>query len=166
MILAIDPGNMQSAYVMLDEKLKPIDFGIIDNEDLLDNISMGEFDKCADFAIEMVASYGMPVGKDVFETVFWIGRFWEAARDSNCAYMERIYRMQEKTNLCHDSRAKDGNIRQALIDRFGPVGTKKNQGWFYGVSKDVWQAIAVGVTYYDMYCKDERAVVEIKEMEG
>ena len=30
-------------------------------------------------------------------------------------------------------------------------GTKKNKGWFYGVSKDVWAAIAVGVTYHDLY---------------
>ena len=52
-------------------------------------------------------------------------------------------------NLCYDSRAKDGNIRQALIDRFGPVGTKKAPGWFYGVSKDVWAAVAVGVTWAD-----------------
>jgi hypothetical protein len=54
-------------------------------------------------------------------------------------------------------KAKDGNIRQALIDRFGPVGTKKNPGWFYGFSGDVWQAYAVGVTYADMQ-KDNREV--------
>ena len=64
-------------------------------------------------------------------------------------------RKDEKINLCGNMKAKDSNIRQALIDRFGVVGTKKNPGWFYGVSKDVWQAIAVGVTYYDMYMKGE-----------
>jgi hypothetical protein len=46
-------------------------------------------------------------------------------------------------------KAKDGNIRQALIDRFGVVGTKKNQGWFYGFSGDIWSAYAVGITYKD-----------------
>jgi hypothetical protein len=46
-------------------------------------------------------------------------------------------------------KAKDSNIRQALIDRFGDVGTKNNQGFFYGFKKDIWSAFAVGCTYLD-----------------
>ncbi|HBC95047.1 MAG TPA: hypothetical protein DCZ10_19680, partial [Pelotomaculum sp.] len=72
--------------------------------------------------------------------------------------MERVYRKDEKINLCGSMRAKDGNIRQALIDRFGIVGTKKSPGWFYGVSKDVWAAIAVGVTYYDTVIMNKKKV--------
>lgn len=155
MIFAIDPGNEKSAYALLDESLKPVEFGILDNDEMIEKVyslpldtkhSILEQSNC-DFVIEMVASYGMAVGKEVFETVYWIGRFYEAGvwfRSRN-----RIYRMEEKINLCHDSRAKDSNVRQALIDRFGAVGTKKSPGWFYGVSKDVWAAIAVGVTYAD-----------------
>ena len=41
-------------------------------------------------------------------------------------FYEYIYRKEEKMNICHTMRAKDSNIRQALIDRFGEVGTKKN----------------------------------------
>ena len=48
-------------------------------------------------------------------------------------------------------KAKDSNIRQALMDRFGEVGTKKNQGYFYGFKADIWQAFAVCVTYHDKY---------------
>ena len=73
----------------------------------------------------MIASYGMAVGKDVFETCIWIGRFTELARLQNIE-VEYIYRKDEKINLCNSMKAKDSNIRQALIDRFGEVGTKKD----------------------------------------
>jgi hypothetical protein len=58
-------------------------------------------------------------------------------------------------NLCNSMKAKDSNIRQALIDRFGEVGVKKAPGWFYGFKKDVWAAYAVGVTYLDKIKEQE-----------
>lgn len=158
MILAIDPGCTESAYVVLNSKLKPVEFGKINNYDLVGKIVAWKLLKEPpedDFAIEMVASYGMAVGAEVFDTVFWIGRFWEAA----CNFKEhkKIYRKDEKMNLCHSMKAKDGNIIQALVDRFAygvpnkGKGTKKEPGWFYGFSADIWQAYAVGITYHDMY---------------
>lgn len=158
MILAIDPGNRQSAYVVMDRDLRPLEFEKVENEELLERIPQ-LLDRYGDLslAIEMVASYGMPVGASVFETCVWIGRFWQA-----CSAFPRkalVYRIDEKLTLCHDSRAKDANIRQALIDRFTPntpnggKGTKKEPGWFYGFSADVWQAYAVGVTCADMMAR-------------
>ncbi len=146
MILAIDPGNIESAYVFLDHRLVPKSFGIEKNEDVLNIIKKHYAEH---FAIEMIASYGMPVGKEVFETCVWIGKFSEAS-NINPTY---IYRNEVTLNLCQSVRAKDGNVRQALIDRFGVVGTKKNPGWFYGFKADIWQAYAVGVTYHDLYLK-------------
>lgn len=75
-------------------------------------------------AIEMVASYGMPVGKEVFDTCVWIGRFVQENDKIGKNYYY-IYRKDEKMNICNSMKAKDSNIRQALIDRFGEVGTKK-----------------------------------------
>lgn len=144
-IFAIDPGSVKSAYVVVDENLKPLNFGIIENKELLETIT---YFKYCDFAIEMIASYGMPVGKEVFETCLWIGRFNQVISTFNKEpYF--IYRKDEKMAICYDMRARDSNIRQALIDRFGVVGTKKNKGWFYGFKKDIWQAYAVAVTYHD-----------------
>lgn len=159
MILAVDPGCTESAYVLLDEQLKPVEFGKFCNENVKTEIRRLlkkhylEENKPARVAIEAVASYGMAVGKEVFETCVWIGRFAEMA-DTQGSTPNFIYRKDEKMNLCHTMKAKDANIRQALIDRFGVVGTKREPGWFYGVSKDVWAAIAVGVTYHDMYLQE------------
>ena len=51
------------------------------------------------------------------------------------------------------SKLKDSTIRQVLIDRFGNVGTIKDKGWFYGFKADIWQAYALGVTYYDLHLR-------------
>jgi hypothetical protein len=149
MILAIDPGNIESAYALLDENLKPVEFGKFVNQNVKSEVRrlFNKHFPNVHIVIEMVASYGMSVGKEVFETCVWIGRFYELFGDG---YTSFIYRKDVKMNLCHSMKANDSNIRQALIDRFGPVGTKKEKGWFYGVSKDIWSAIAVGVTYHDM----------------
>ena len=148
-VLAIDPGNRQSAWCMIDEEtLKPLSFGKEENQVVLTAVQHLSYDS---IVIERVASYGMAVGRDVFETCEWVGRFTQAAS----VPPDYVYRQEEKLHICGDSRAKDTNIRRALIDRFAQhdlkngKGTKKNPDWFYGFSADVWQAYAVAVTYVE-----------------
>ena len=148
-ILAIDPGNEQSAFVLWDGK-RIINADTLKNQSLLDAIYGygGIFNRDFTLVIEMVASYGMPVGESVFETVFWIGRFCEAYELD----WYRLYRKDVKMHLCHTMRAKDSNIRQALVDRFGDKPTKKRPNPVYGgakLKKDEWQAFALAVTFYD-----------------
>jgi hypothetical protein len=154
-ILALDPGNTQTGYAVLEmPEFRLIKFGKADNTALLALVANADvlYDVDA-VAIEMVANYGMAVGREVFETCVWIGRFYQAADHPNTHY---VYRKEEKEILCGSLRAKDANIRQALIDRYAKhdlkngKGTKANPDVFYGVSKDVWAAIAVGVTYYEL----------------
>ncbi len=147
-VLAIDPGNIESAYTLMNDHYEIFQFGKIGNEEMLSVIK----DTMPDVVvIEMVASYGMAVGKEVFETCVWVGRFLQASEVET----KLIYRKDVKMNLCGQTRAKDSNIRQALIDRFAKhdfkngKGTKKNPDWFYGFKADIWQAYAVGVTYID-----------------
>ena len=149
MILSIDPGNEYSAYSLLNEELRPIKFGKVLNAELFDFIENDLKDYDVQYvAVEMVACYGMAVGKTIFDTCVVIGRLYQMLKAYKFTY---VYRKDVKMNLCQTMKAKDSNIRQALIDRFGIVGVKKQPGWFYGVSKDVWSAIAVGVTYSDLY---------------
>lgn len=156
-IIAIDPGNIQSGYVVVrhDGKriLEVIERAKVENHKILNVLKMR---KTADVAIEMVASYGMAVGKEVFDTCVWVGRFMQAAQGRR---IELIYRREEKLMLCGQLTAKDGNIIQALVDRFAPgkpnrgKGTMKDPGFFYGFSKDIWQAMAVATTYFDKYVR-------------
>jgi len=140
-ILAIDPGCTDSAWILYKDG-EIITFGKNLNSEVMNIVKFGNGQH---LAVEMIASYGMPVGKEVFETCVWIGRFLEAWNGDHTL----IYRKDVKMHLCGSMRAKDANIRQALIDRFGPAGTKKAPGGTYGISKDVWSALAVAVTYAD-----------------
>ena len=148
-ILAIDPGNMESGHVLVEhdghEIRKVLDVGKVPNGEIFPVLCQvlilpaenGEIFPvlCREYqhlAIEMVAGMGMPVGQEVFDTCFWIGRFWEYAELYRKGYqIQKIFRREEKLYLCGRASAKDANIRQALVDRYAPgqpnfgKGTKK-----------------------------------------
>jgi len=156
LILAIDPGTTESAFVIADKNLQPVVFDKIENAELLRRLQeerlVGD-----SLAVEMIASYGMPVGQEVFDTCIWVGRFWEAAKTDT---KQLIYRKDVKMNLCQSMKANDATVKQALIDRFAygvpnyGKGKKAEPGWFYGFRADIWSAYAVGVTYHDLYLVD------------
>lgn len=153
-LVAIDPGPTESAYVLYNGD-RPTRFGKVLNEELLAWLrswdhNSGPFLYADHLAIEMIASYGMAVGREVFETCVWIGKYLEAAGRAESTL---VYRRDVKLHLCGQARAKDSNVRQALIDRYGgkdkAIGKKATPGPLYGVSADVWQALAVAVTWSD-----------------
>lgn len=135
-ILAIDPGTTESGVVLWNGSVLLAEQ--MSNSELLDALTNSSIPYDL-LAVEMIASYGMPVGREVFETCVWIGRFIERAT----APVQLCYRKDIKLHLCGSARAKDGNIRQALIDKHGAVGTKKNPGKLYGISGHLWAALAV-----------------------
>lgn len=172
-VFAIDPGNKESAYVILDIELyhdRPKEFynpdtlvikghGKLSNERVAERLE--EWAKQSAFSsdvfcavIERVQAMGMPVGYEVFETCEWIGRYTQIC-ETLAADVNYVYRLEEKVTLCNDSKAKDANIRQALIDRFARhdlkngKGTKKEPDVFYGFSADQWSAMAVATTFLE-----------------
>jgi len=161
-ILAIDPGPVMSAWVLLHDGA--VYASAIDaNDDVLDRVrNADDFEhlRIQAVACEWIECYGMAVGKDVFETVHWIGRFAEAA--ANYGMLHRVTRRQVKLNLCNSARAKDANVRQALIDRFPAtgggkcpqIGTKACKGPLYGCRSHIWSALAVGVVFQDQLTKE------------
>jgi hypothetical protein len=151
-IFAIDPGSTSSGWLRAEDPdpsgrypLRVLDCGIADNEELLRGLVTHHWE-FEIFALEMVESFGMAVGREVFETVYWSGRFAQAAVPLPCL---RIGRKACKLQLCGSARATSANIRQALLDLFGgpsAVGTKKAPGPLYGVKSHAMSALAVAVT--------------------
>jgi hypothetical protein len=137
-ILALDPGTTETAYVVFDGATIHAK-GFLPNAEMLALIKSGDLMPYDEMAVEMIACYGMPVGRETFETCVWIGRFIE--RSKTPSYY--VYRKDVKAHICGTVKAKDGNVRQALIDKHGAIGTKKNQGPLYGFSSHLWAALAV-----------------------
>jgi hypothetical protein len=156
MLLAIDPGSEESAWLLFDaEGIRA--FGKEPNAACLERVARlasaePVFERAHACAIEMIASYGMPVGAEVFETCVWVGRFMQVF---GAGRVSRITRNAVKHHLCHSSKAKDANIRQALIDRYGGKSAIKKGGALYGIHEDVWAALAVAVTWWDREHPDQ-----------
>jgi len=150
-ILALDPGTTESGYcALVDGEVAAA--GVMRNEDLLAYLARANWALDGyGLSIEMVASYGMPVGREVFETVRWIGRFQQAWHAPEAVRL--VYRQDVKLHLCQSPKAKDSNVRQAVLDRFAPtgggktpqVGTKNRPGPLYGVSSHAMSALAVAI---------------------
>lgn len=164
-VFAIDPGPVESGFVQVAYEGKAVKRvcgqGKHKNQEILDFLLSHYRYPGFNFAIEMIASYGMAVGREVFETCVWIGRFLEAVGIPQAiAARHLVYRLEEKQTLCHSTKAKDSNIIQALVDKYAPgqpnhgKGTKKTPGFFYGFSRDAWQAMAVAVTWLEREGED------------
>ena len=133
--IGIDPGNKQSGWVCVQGG-RIVGSGVAENNELLTYT----FWQSADIiAIEWIQAMGMSVGKEVFETCLWAGRFSQLAK----CKVRLIPRGRIKLHHCGSARAKDGNICQALRDKYGDKGTKSSPGYFHGVSSHAWQAFAV-----------------------
>ena len=156
-ILALDPGTTETGMVVYDGRV--LDSGVMPNDELVKWLEY----RCDDgthLAIEMIASYGMAVGREVFETCRWIGRFQQAWHTPEA--VEFVYRREVKMLLCGTMKAKDPNVRQAIIDLFPAtgggktpqIGTKGQPGPLYGVSSHAWPALGVAITAHSR----ERAV--------
>ena len=150
-ILAIDPGPTLSAFVLLVNG-NLVSFGKWENDQVRDLLKSEKI-PAGRIVIEEIRSYGMPVGIETFNTVRWVGRFQEIG-ESRGVPVALMPRQQVKLHICKSPKANDAAIRQALLDRFGPgkdraVGTKKQPGPLFGLKADIWQALALGLTFQE-----------------
>lgn len=154
-VLAIDPGSSHSAFVILSEAGRVTDHAKMPNAELL------EFVRTVDrgykrtpvsthhLAIELAESFGAKVWAQVFTTTLWAGRFVEAFGGA----FTTLGRREIKVHVTGSARAKDQQVRQCLLERWGgkdkALGTKQQPGPLHGLTADRWAALAVAVTYSD-----------------
>jgi hypothetical protein len=167
-ILAIDPGSEQSAWLVFHAG-QPVRhrFGIRQNDDLLGHLRNGfdmgtiegRFARPDVVVIETIEPrYGLQMGWSTLDTARWIGRFQEASqRWMPVALLKRSDILRHLGVVTSPRKGEkrvsaDSGVRQALTDRFGgdsAIGLKASPGPLYGISKDVWSALAIAVTYAD-----------------
>lgn len=159
-VLGLDPGTTKSAIVLWNGQsvtlAREVDNGVLlsllrSSETLMGAEGLDLPDRPV-LVIEKFESMGMVVGMEVMETIYWSGRFDEAYARKPWGVVGRVTRRDVKLHLCGNMRAKDTNVRQALIDRFGgiqAVGTRKSPGPLHSVTGHCWSALAVAVTYFD-----------------
>lgn len=125
-IFAIDPGSSLSGIVTYDKDAESQvkDPGKLDNLVVVDLIRSF----AADFqegkgviVIEFPQPRGQLASKELFQMIFWVGRFYEIARAAGLpsSAVRFCDRKDVKMALCGSNSVKDKQIRQAIIDRFG-----------------------------------------------
>jgi hypothetical protein len=162
--IGIDPGPEESAYCILSDKGRVVQFDKLGNIPFLqflgspDILHAGLHDDLNEthlFVIEMLACYGMAVGAEVLDTARWVGRFQDRIETKHGMEARLMYRKDVKMTLCHTMKANDSNIRQQIIDMYGgkkAIGKKKTPGPLYGLSGDCWSALAICLTAKETLC--------------
>lgn len=143
MLIGLDPGTRESAVCLIESLDKPFTCFKDKNKLVADEIKrhITAWPPTI-LVIEGMQSFGMAVGQSTFETAYWIGYFIRTHHGPH----RMVFRQDVKLHICGQARAKDGNIRQALIDRFGEPGRKGLPGRTYGIAGDMWSALAIAVT--------------------
>lgn len=163
-ILAIDPGPEISTYLVWDgkqilEKATVPNLKLMDLLDFDNNYHRFKSELDINFqAIEMVESWGMPMGNDTIETAYWVGIF---GRTMGLTLFRRFSSSEIRLFLCGTKKAKPSNLKTAIINRVDPMrrfgkygkGTIKNPGPLFGVSDHDWAALALAVTYWEIVQK-------------
>lgn len=189
MLVAIDPGSTSSAYVLLDGTWALPDRGKLENPALVELLRKMPGASATDpeafqlsapgdehlLAIEDTKAYTLGFrGKSgdrqsffpeqVRLTALWVGQFVAAYGGPHLLVDRRIV----KRALLGTASGKDKDIRDALLHReeFGGTpalaqGRKAEPGPLYGVSGDMWAALAVAVTVRELGSKAGKTLHEL-----
>lgn len=160
-VLAIDPGSTASGWARIDGATGAVlDHNKEPNPDLLSGLRDHASTSCDLVVIEFMSPRGMPTSAQEFETLWWAGRFTEAASPVPVVRVSRDSVKRQLLGKVNVPKA-DAVIRAVLIDRYAAiagdpiggkaaaVGLKAKPGPLYGVAADAWAALALACAYID-----------------
>lgn len=156
-ILAIDPGPKESAWVLMqDLEIHSCNKEL--NESIIKALWHDTWGQDI-IALEYVVAYGRS-GREVSDTAFESGRLVQSASSS----YKGITRSKVRGHLCGRG-GSDSKIITTLIERFchdiyqkwvnkqlsrqKMINAARDE-YFKEFTADIWQAYALGVTYYDL----------------
>lgn len=155
-VIAIDPGTTESAWVYLDRDKDILLYDKQPNRAVLRRIKRWGGLKSGNdhLVIEQFKNYGMQMGDSTITSIFWSGRFAEAW-DGDFTLLPR---KTVVSHICMNPKANDSNVRRAMLDRYPQTGggsepakgTKGQPGPLYGIAKDMFSALALAWTYIEM----------------
>jgi hypothetical protein len=155
LVLGIDPGPTESAYCYITLEQAVNAANKTGNEGLIEMVRSSA-PSTGHVAIESIQSYGMLVGREVFDTCFMIGRLIQVCKDHGIPFT--LYPRPEYTRrICGVGKINDAVLRQALLLRFG--GDRKGEP-LYALKgcTDKRSAYAVAVYHIDVTTHERRAV--------
>lgn len=152
LVIGIDPGTKQSAYVAWDGEFIQA-LGTVPNHQVLTFLRSIAPETCV--VIENIVSYGQPVGVETLDTCVWVGRFFQRARDVvGPTRVSRLPRRAVKKFLKLKSGAGDKDVRAALIRLLD----RHPEQW-HNLKSHQWSALAIAVTWWNT----ERARQPLKQ---
>jgi hypothetical protein len=147
--IAIDPGPEESAWIFWDGK-KILRAENLTNDVMVDWLAhpvpphYGEELVCA---IEQIRGFGVMASDKLFDTCCWTGRFLQAFGADRTFWVPR---KKAAAHICGvGGISKDSFVREAIIARFGGKEATKKGGELHGISKHLWPALAVALTFWD-----------------
>lgn len=156
-LLAIDPGDVDSAAVLFDVRAwRPERFIVCDNEEMRRLIRVLGYDA---IAIEQTPPYTLStaaghnyVPSQVVTTAVEVGRFIECAAPREAALVSRL---DVKKHLLGRANGNDTAVAEAVRAHYGgstkaAKGTKAKPGPLYGIKgSHLYAALAVAITYLE-----------------
>lgn len=150
-VLAIDPGSRESAALLLDGDVVTdpaiwTNGGIID---ILHDLRLNHGDDDVEVVIETIEPWQGVVGPAALETMYWVGRFEEAAHPVRVTLLRRSV-VLPALGIGKLPRGKaQAAVRAQLLDRWGGGNPVRRDHPLHGVREDLWSALALAVAYQE-----------------